>query len=1007
MAASCVAIMANAEDIMIHGDFVQFNGSARCEGCQAKDLKCALQKCDDVCMACAGASKDCIFSRVVIVSRPKSQFQWEDLLKKSDKSAPIAMQTPAPSSITATTTPIVENLPNGQPTISHMAKSNDVQVQHKPRQDAEGASQRRPIRLSTPSDTEESHSRSGIDPTRRKHLGEVLNFADQEWEHKLAQNSVRVHDWLIRASFGPGHLAEGDHKESPSHLAGGGGGGNGADDESLESEEASEINGMDSPPAAPSTLIGTKNVADTRDMMAHPWIDDLRISSGEGKSSQPSTSNEAMVRYNQRAIDAETASRCSTFGERDESGFIEQDTLDYVVHAKQSPRLAKRPTFPTMTRPPDPPSNSNSTLLSKQPVGRTSAHSTLDRIISPSPWKSQNQSKDLYSQIPIMRAQTKIEPMPNIPLSGMQQRYHHISPKSRSTTARNPSKAKSETPARPVLAGDLADYDYPFEDEIKGDCPQIADYLLKRMSQEQSRRFKRLISFKIEHLKAVQHGRCPSGLLCLKDQNYDGRPETIRIKGFKPVRSEDGEKSTEYGEYSTDSKWMSSEYPMPPTETLPSEFECPLCFQVKKCQKPSDWAKHVCEDLQPFICTFEECNEPKSFKRKADWIRHENERHRQLERWVCNLNDCTHICYRKDNFVQHLVREHKLPEPKPRVPALRSTTIELTDKDDPVWRLVEESRQELPKSPKDEPCRFCGYVCSSWKKLSGHLAKHMEDIAFPIWKKVIQRPIIPEPNTSPLASATPPQPITLKPATYTPWYPQPSATSDKHSDISEQYQGSSIPQPNGRAMSTTSTPSIFRVNSKDVVHDPPPRTYLCDISGCNHERGFATHTDLKRHQKGVHGIYDEGANDSSVYRCQGKDCKDADKTWPRRDNFRGHLARKHPDEDIEELTERYVRHVSLHSRIKLTYPQVDRPPEEYFPRKLPNPAARRARAPITPPDRCISKPTEYFLARLCALTGTGEEQVLIFANIEFDILEVGFKSLDLLVCFYDHLISPF
>ncbi len=40
--------------------------------------------------------------------------------------------------------------------------------------------------------------------------------------------------------------------------------------------------------------------------------------------------------------------------------------------------------------------------------------------------------------------------------------------------------------------------------------------------------------------------------------------------------------------------------PMPPIQALPAEFECQLCYQVKKFQKPSDWTKHVHEDVQPF-----------------------------------------------------------------------------------------------------------------------------------------------------------------------------------------------------------------------------------------------------------------------------------------------------------------------------------------------------------------------------------------------------------------------
>jgi hypothetical protein len=49
-----------------------------------------------------------------------------------------------------------------------------------------------------------------------------------------------------------------------------------------------------------------------------------------------------------------------------------------------------------------------------------------------------------------------------------------------------------------------------------------------------------------------------------------------------------------------------------------------------------------------------------------------------------------------------------------------------------VWTIVERCRRDTTKQPKDEPCRFCGNICTSWKKLTVHLAKHMEQISMPI-----------------------------------------------------------------------------------------------------------------------------------------------------------------------------------------------------------------------------------------------------------------------------------
>lgn len=172
--------------------------------------------------------------------------------------------------------------------------------------------------------------------------------------------------------------------------------------------------------------------------------------------------------------------------------------------------------------------------------------------------------------------------------------------------------------------------------------------------------------------------------------------------------------------------------PMPPTQCLPAEFECQLCYQKKRIHQPSGWTKHVHEDVGPFTCTWYKCRDPDMFKRKADWLRHENEGHRHLEWWTCDVKDCRHTCYRKDNFLQHLVREHKFLEPKTKTKGAMKRAGSL----EPTWQKVEECHQETTDRPQGEPCKFCGHVFPTWKKLLKHLANHMEQIALPILRLV-------------------------------------------------------------------------------------------------------------------------------------------------------------------------------------------------------------------------------------------------------------------------------
>ncbi|KAL4883645.1 hypothetical protein BJY04DRAFT_206253 [Aspergillus karnatakaensis] len=292
--------------------------------------------------------------------------------------------------------------------------------------------------------------------------------------------------------------------------------------------------------------------------------------------------------------------------------------------------------------------------------------------------------------------------------------------------------------------------------------PRLSPALVERFAHEQVRRYKRLIEVKQTHARDVGHGKCKAGKFCLslggEPKLLPPRPSAQDADSFTqfqiPGRGEaeegpDGETTIALAQFPPG-------VPQPPSQVtlLPAEFECMVCFHVKKFQKPSDWTKHIYEDVQPFTCTFPECTDPKSFKRKADWVRHESERHRQLEWWECNFADCRHKCYRKDNFVQHLVREHKLPEPKvkksktrrssgrgPNDPITPEMQEEINREQEvkQLWDLVEGCRHDTTKSPREEPCRFCGNVCTNWKKLTVHLAKHMEQMAIPILGLVDER----------------------------------------------------------------------------------------------------------------------------------------------------------------------------------------------------------------------------------------------------------------------------
>jgi hypothetical protein len=93
--------------------------------------------------------------------------------------------------------------------------------------------------------------------------------------------------------------------------------------------------------------------------------------------------------------------------------------------------------------------------------------------------------------------------------------------------------------------------------------------------------------------------------------------------------------------------------------------------------------------------------------------------------------------------------------------------------------------------------------------------------------------------------------------------------------------------------------------------------FLCDFPGCKRSaQGFGTINDLERHKKSVHGMRPtHGSTKSWV--CASEDCQGKNKRWPRYDNFKQHVVRLHPKENMEELITRYFK--TLHLAFNMTY----------------------------------------------------------------------------------------
>ncbi|OAG08952.1 uncharacterized protein CC84DRAFT_1142028 [Paraphaeosphaeria sporulosa] len=599
------------------------------------------------------------------------------------------------------------------------------------------------------------------------------------------------------------------------------------DDESDEEEEVPEsppaevsvvANQVDNeasyfPPIQHGGLLGA---------IVRPWVDVPSQPATSTTRYQPPTSSAAMMRFRIRAKDVESASLAATVGSRrlSESDLGSIRAAPGVIKAiepdlKKQKDRQRRPSFLENILPTRKPTN----LLKRKgsiPVQPQSQENVAEKPKEPVMEKPKRmgswgrpKSPRLDTTVAIHTrdigppSSTGLTPNTGTWYQGAKNAIRRS--RSRSDIGKSPGLAELMTqhggPPMPMLASPLAETEAtklsaqqsPTGDDDEDDVqdvitmnlevrsdpiiptpegfktharqlnPRLTDYMVERITQEQVRRYKRLLEFKVKHRIAVENGNCSSSSsshnfctelggdskqLTPKAGNKDSEAPFLGFQVTAPGSDDDDGETPAEGTLAA--AGFPSGVPLPPVKRLPAEFECPLCFKVKKFYKPSDWTKHVHEDVQPFTCTFPNCGEPKSFKRKADWVRHENERHRQLEHWTCQIADCNHTCYRKDNFVQHLVREHKIAEPRQRTGKGAAKDAPGNADSDDIWGLVARCRRDTTKQPKDEPCRFCGNICTSWKKLTVHLAKHMEQISMPILPLVDQKQISADTVISPV-----------------------------------------------------------------------------------------------------------------------------------------------------------------------------------------------------------------------------------------------------------------
>lgn len=99
--------------------------------------------------------------------------------------------------------------------------------------------------------------------------------------------------------------------------------------------------------------------------------------------------------------------------------------------------------------------------------------------------------------------------------------------------------------------------------------------------------------------------------------------------------------------------------------------------------------------------------------------------------------------------------------------------------------------------------------------------------------------------------------------------------------------------------SITSFVFFLTLNRKhDARHNKIHKCELCNTS-------FGTPNDLERHRKSRHQETPH-CEPFEQFKCFGRGCRDPEKLWARRDNFKAHIQRRHKDENENKLMCLYV-----------------------------------------------------------------------------------------------------
>ncbi|XPS80470.1 hypothetical protein M3J09_012423 [Ascochyta lentis] len=221
-------------------------------------------------------------------------------------------------------------------------------------------------------------------------------------------------------------------------------------------------------------------------------------------------------------------------------------------------------------------------------------------------------------------------------------------------------------------------------DHVQAKYPHASPFLFFRLGKAISRR-RQFLRYREDHRKKYEHGltshtsQRPAFVQSEEECNSHRQPSTVAtaseehpstvasslpwaVKNINSIEELDEHddlverlSQTSYALSTGDSTKLRPP-PLPSTACTGQPFECTVCFRIVLVQDTLAWRKHVYRDLQPYVCTFEDCKTPDhTYESRYEWFQHESQVHRGY--WEC-LDGCNKILESADGLRKHLRIDH-------------------------------------------------------------------------------------------------------------------------------------------------------------------------------------------------------------------------------------------------------------------------------------------------------------------------------------------------------------